>query len=116
MHALQFLISSFHFRAKGLQSIVQLMGEKDLYDFWSDTWKVHTLDWDREIAAQILKEWQAKFGDEVTRLVADVYKEKSNKKFDVNAFSSSQLDSILKEFSEFNWRNIGLGCLLMVGF
>ena len=67
-----------YFRAKGLQSIVQLVGGKDLFDYWSDTYKVHTLDWDREKAAQILKDWQAKFSEEIQRLVADVHNEKTH--------------------------------------
>ena len=107
------------FRAKGLQSIVQLMGEKDLFDYWSDTYKVHTLEWSREKAFEILKEWQAKFSEEVSRLVPSksksVKSEKySKQKYEIHAFSSSHLDSILKEFSEFNWRNIGLACAMMV--
>ena len=107
------------FRAKGLQSIVQLMGEKDLFDYWSDTYKVHTLEWSREKAFEILKEWQAKFSEEVSRLVPSKSKsiksEKySKQKYEIHAFSSSHLDSILKEFSEFNWRNIGLACAMMV--
>ena len=107
------------FRAKGLQSIVQLMGEKDLFDYWSDTYKVHTLEWSREKAFEILKEWQAKFSEEVSRLVPSKSKsiksEKySKQRYEVHAFSSSHLDSILKEFSEFNWRNIGLACAMMV--
>ena len=112
----------FYFRAKGLQSIVQLMGEKDLFDYWSDTYKVHTLEWSREKAFEILKEWQAKFSEEVSRLVPSksnsgklVKSEKySRQKYEIHAFSSSHLDSILKEFSEFNWRNIGLACAMMV--
>ena len=111
----------FYFRAKGLQSIVQLMGEKDLFDYWSDTYKVHTLEWSREKAFEILKEWQAKFSDEVSRLVSntnkpEISKEKYSKKYEIHAFSSSHLDSILKEYSEFNWRNIGLACALMVSY
>ena len=104
------------FRAKGLQSIVQLMGEKDLFDYWSDTYKVHTLEWSREKAFEILKEWQAKFSEEVSRLVPSKSKSEkySKQKYEIHACSSSHLDSILKEFSEFNWRNIGLACAMMV--
>ena len=122
-HKLLYMLLHLFFRAKGLQSAVQLMGEKDLFDYWSDTYKVHTLEWSRETAFEILKEWQAKFSDEVSRLVSNTEKSTrqedkgtSRKKYEINAFSSSHLDSILKEFSEFNWRNIGLACALMVGF
>ena len=102
-----------------MQSAVQLMGEKDLFDYWSDTYKVHTLEWSREKAFEILKEWQAKFSEEVSRLVEntnniDKENKYSRKKYEIHAFSSSHLDSILKEFSEFNWRNIGLACGMMV--
>ena len=95
------------------------MGEKDLFDYWSDTYKVHTLEWSREKAFEILKEWQAKFSEEVSRLVEntnniDKENKYSRKKYEIHAFSSSHLDSILKEFSEFNWRNIGLACGMMV--
>ena len=97
------------------------MGEKDLFDYWSDTYKVHTLEWSRERAFEILKEWQAKFSEEVSRLVSNINKPEMakekysrNKKYEIHAFSSSHLDSILKEFSEFNRRNIGLACGLMV--
>ena len=97
------------------------MGEKDLFDYWSDTYKVHTLEWSREKAFEILKEWQAKFSEEVSRLVentnnVDKENKHSRKKYEIHAFSSSHLDSILKEFSEFNWRNIGLACGMMVSF
>ena len=98
-------------RAKGLQSVVQLMGEKDLYDYWSDTYKVHTMDWSREKAANILSKWQAKFSAEVARIVKE---KRMDKKYDVNAFSTSHLDSILEEFSEFNLPKMILGYIIMV--
>ncbi|XP_059087594.1 protein patched homolog 1-like isoform X1 [Tigriopus californicus] len=97
-------------RAKGLQSVVQLMGEKDLFDFYSDTYKVHSLDWSREKAAEILADWQGKFSREVTRLTM----EKSlSKKYDINAYSNYQLDEIMEEFSEFSLVNLAIGLGLM---
>ena len=99
------------FRAKGLQSVVQLMGEKDLYDFWSDAYKVHSLDWSSEMAAEILAEWQQKFSAEVTRLTSS---KRGMAKYEINAFSSFQLDRIMEEFSEFSFVNLGVGYLLMV--
>jgi len=41
------------------------MGEKDFYDFYSNTYMVHNLDWSIEKASGILKEWQDKFSQEV---------------------------------------------------
>jgi hypothetical protein len=87
------------------------MGEKDLFDFYSDTYKVHSLDWSREKAAEILADWQGKFSREVTRLTM----EKSlSKKYDINAYSNYQLDEIMEEFSEFSLVNLAIGLGLMV--
>ena len=99
------------FRAKGLQSIVQLMGEKDLYDFHSDTYKVHAVDWSREYAAGVLREWQDKFSQEVQQLVKET---RRGHKYQINAFSTSHLDAILQEFSEFSIEKVLIGCALMV--
>jgi patched 1 len=44
-----------------LQSILQLMGEKEMFEYWSQTYRVHNLDWSQEKAALILDAWQRKF-------------------------------------------------------
>ena len=53
------LLSSL--RAEALQSILQLMGEKEMYEYWSQTYRVHNLEWSQEKAADILHAWQRKF-------------------------------------------------------
>jgi hypothetical protein len=89
------------------------MGEKDLYDYWSETYKVHTSDWSPEKASEILKEWTEKFSLEVAHIV----KQKNMaKNFDINAFSSSHLDTIMEEFSEVSFSKISLGYFLMVSW
>ncbi len=94
-----------------MQSIVQLMGEKDLYDYYSDTYMVQNLDWSVEKAAEILKEWQDKFSQEVAHIV----KQKNLKKtFDINAFSTSHLNAIMEQFSEVNFSKIALSYFFMV--
>lgn len=97
-------------RAKGLQSSIQLMGEKDLYDYWSDTFKVHSLEWNRDSAAAILSEWQTKFSQEVASLVT----EKKQRKYEINAFSSSYLNDTLAQFSEVSFINLLLGVVFML--
>ena len=87
------------------------MGEKDLYDYWSDTYKVHSLDWSKEKAAAILREWQASFTAEVARVVEE---QKLQRKYDVSAYSSSQLDEIMEEFSEFRIRDMILSLVAVV--
>jgi hypothetical protein len=89
------------------------MGEKDLYDYWSETYKVHTSDWSPEKASEILKEWTEKFSLEVAHIV----KQKNMaKNYDINAFSSSHLDTIMEEFSEVSFSKISLGYFLMVSW
>lgn len=48
-------------QAKALQTVVQLMGEHELYEFWSQTYKVHHIGWSQEKAATVLNAWQKKF-------------------------------------------------------
>jgi hypothetical protein len=58
-----------------------------------------------------LKEWTEKFSLEVAHIV----KQKNMAKyFDINAFSSSHLDTIMEEFSEVSLSKIFLGYLFMV--
>ena len=54
-------------RAEALQSILQLMGEKEMFEYWSQTYRVHNLEWSQEKAANILRAWQTKF-TQVSRL------------------------------------------------
>lgn len=52
---------NFFFRAEALQTIIQLMAEKELFEFWRDHIKVHNLDWSRDKARKVLEAWQRKF-------------------------------------------------------
>lgn len=46
-----------------MQSVLQLMGEKELYEFWLQSYKVLHFSWDQEKAALVLKMWQKKFNE-----------------------------------------------------
>ena len=48
-------------RAKALQTVIQLMGERNLYEYWADTYKTHSMDWSLGTAKAILDAWQLKF-------------------------------------------------------
>lgn len=48
-------------QAKALQTVVQLMGEHELFEYYSDTYKVHHIGWNQEKAAIVLKAWQKQF-------------------------------------------------------
>lgn len=48
-------------KAKALQSLVQLMRDQDMYEYWKDDYKVHNIEWSVEKAKQVLEAWQRKF-------------------------------------------------------
>lgn len=74
-------------RAEALQSIMQLMGEKEMYEYWSQDYRVHNLDWSQEKAAQILDAWQRKFTRVKTTLLQFVALKTNNKKLQFILFA-----------------------------
>ena len=86
------------------------MGEKEFYDYHSHTYKVDTLDWSEDTAADILREWQEKFSQEVESLV----NEKKSHRYNIYAFSSTHLNSILEQFSDFDLEKVLIGYGFMV--
>lgn len=53
-------------KAKALQTVIQLMTEREMYEFWNGHYKVHHIGWTPEKAAQVLNSWQKKFSNEVS--------------------------------------------------
>lgn len=96
-------------RAAALQTVVQLMGERELYDFLANTYKVHHIDWSQEKAAQVLETWQRAFSNEVKkRMNLNV------STYNLNAFSTTTLNDILGKYSEVSVMRIAIGGALMV--
>ena len=93
-----------------MQSIVQLMGEKQMYEFHESTYKTHSIDWTPDTAKRVLETWQRKFTAEVARILNN----SNPKQDDLHAFSSTSLLDILKEFSAVSTIRVSLGYLLMV--
>jgi len=94
--------------AGGLQSMVQLMGAKDLFDHWSNTYKVDTMTWDHKQAEKILMEWQKKFEEEIGK---NPY---NGEKYDFHSFSTLGLQNIMSAFSEMSVANIVIGFSFMM--
>ena len=90
-----------------LQSVVQLMGSRDMLDYWSNTYKVHTLRWNLETAQEILQEFQEKFQQEVE-------KEAEEEKYEFNSYSSLALENLMNEFSTASLTNMVAGYTIMV--
>lgn len=55
-------------KAKALQTVIQLMTEREMYEFWNGHYKVHHIGWTPEKAAQVLNSWQKKFSNEVSAI------------------------------------------------
>ena len=94
--------------AGGLQSMVQLMGPKDMYDYWSNTYKVHTINWSPEKAKEILAKFQKNFEEAIKT------SEVNGKKYDFHSYSSLGLQNIMSAFSELSLPNIAMGYAFMV--
>lgn len=109
--SLFFIILHFILRAKALQTVVQLMGERELFEYWSDTYKVHHVDWTQEKAAMVLETWQNRFAEEVRNRLQ---KETNTTPYNVYAFSTATLNNILKQFSELNVLKVAIGYVIMV--
>lgn len=97
-------------RASALQSVVQLLGERELYEFWENNWKVHHIDWSQDKAAKILETWQRAFSNEVKK---QVYADNSSS-YNHYAFSTTTMNDILGKYSEPSITKIVIGCALVV--
>lgn len=84
-------------KAKALQTVVQLMTEKEMYDQWQDNYKVHHIGWTQQKAAEVLNAWQRNFSREVEQLLRKQSRISTN--YDIYVFSSATLDDILAKFS-----------------
>ncbi|XP_068147159.1 protein patched [Drosophila tropicalis] len=104
---------SAHLRkAKALQTVVQLMTEKEMYDQWWDNFKVHHIGWTQEKAAEVLNAWQRNFSREVEQLLRKNSRIAAN--YDVYVFSSATLDDILAKYSHPRAWNIVIGVAITV--
>lgn len=83
-------------KVKALQTVVQLMGEREMYEVWNDNYKVHHVGWTPDKAAAVLNAWQKKFSAEVRKIMKS---ETVTPYYEIFAFSSAALDGILEKYS-----------------
>ncbi|XP_023227084.1 protein patched homolog 1-like, partial [Centruroides sculpturatus] len=98
-------------KAEALQTVVQLMAEKEMYEFWQDTYKVHNIDWTPDKAKMVLETWQRKFTEAVLKQATNA---NNTKNHNINAFSSTSLTDIMQDFSEVSVTRLALGYILML--
>nr|XP_027232771.1 LOW QUALITY PROTEIN: protein patched-like [Penaeus vannamei] len=99
-------------RAEALQSMVQLMGSKNLYEYYDQHYRVHHVDWSQEKANQLLEAWQQKFTQEVLAETERLQNE--TRRYNMLPFSSATLGYLLRDFSEVPAFRVALGYIFMV--
>lgn len=105
-------------KANAVQSVIQMMGEQEMFDFWAKDYKVHNIDWSLEKAKQVLEAWQRKFSQEISKLVGmdgrpDAAVLPGSKHYSISLFTSTLLDDIMENFSLVNHVKIAIGLLLI---
>ncbi|XP_075216920.1 protein patched isoform X2 [Lycorma delicatula] len=98
-------------RAHALQTVVQLMGERELYETLFESYRVHHFDWTQEKAAYVLEMWQRKFSEEVRKQIAE---RNMTSSYNMFAFSTATLNDILSQFSEINVFKVATGYIIML--
>ncbi|KAH9505952.1 Protein patched 1 [Dermatophagoides farinae] len=101
-------------RAKALQSIIQLMGEQNLFEYHQRTIKVqHVMDWSIDKARAILHAWQRKFSEELKKFMVET-DFVGSQQYDVHHFTSASLTDIMRNFSQVNFFRLAIGYILML--
>ncbi|XP_017770624.1 PREDICTED: protein patched [Nicrophorus vespilloides] len=95
-------------QAKALQTVVQLMGEHELFKYYSETYKVHHIGWNHDKAASVLRAWQKRFSQEVDHLS----RSNTTSSHSFNTFSTATLNKGLAEHSQINF--VELGAVLII--
>ncbi|KAL5288638.1 PTCH1 family protein [Megaselia abdita] len=86
-------------KAKGLQTVIQLMSDKELYDYFSNDYKTHNFNWTPEKAAEVLTAWQRSFTNKVNHILKNETSKLKALDMSVFVFSSTSLDDILEQYS-----------------
>lgn len=98
-------------KGEALQTIIQLMGEREMFEYWKSTYKTHNLDWSLEKAKIILEKWQRKFSQTMEKFSQNPNITKSHF---ICSFSTVSLTDILKGFSEINVKKLSVGYVVML--
>lgn len=97
-------------QAKALQTVVQLMGEHELFEFYSGTYKVHHIVWTQEKASMLLHAWQKRFAQEVRNYM----KANASASYTFSTFSTATLNKGLAEHSKTDFIKLGIVLAVIV--
>lgn len=100
-------------KASSLQTVIQLMTPLETYEFWKGNYKTsHHIDWTMEKAAKILQKWQLEFTQKLYSLQNVTM---GHKAYNYYAFSTDNLNDILKTYSELSPLILAMGAGAVVG-
>ncbi|XP_074605757.1 protein patched isoform X2 [Brevipalpus obovatus] len=98
-------------KASALQSIIQLMAEQDMFEYWKPHYKVHNIDWSVEKARMVLEAWQRKFAHEVEKYIKD----EEVKDYHIEHFTNVALLDIMRNFSRLSIYHLLIGyCVILI--
>nr|KAG5702217.1 hypothetical protein BaRGS_033929 [Batillaria attramentaria] len=94
-------------RVEAYQSVLQLMGEQELFEYYTDHRKTSGTNWNLDSAREVLEAWQRKFVNVVNNLG------NSTTRDNVYAFSYTSLMDIMQDFSSISVSRVVIGYILM---
>ncbi|XP_063976925.1 protein patched isoform X1 [Diachasmimorpha longicaudata] len=98
-------------RAAALQSVVQLMGEHEFYNYYRNHMKTERIEWTVDKASLIMESWQRAFSDQVKR---HLNSSGASALYNSYTFSTITMNDILGKYSQFSMTNIAIGCGLIL--
>lgn len=93
-------------QAGSLQSIIQLMSDQNLFEFYQNHFKVISIHWTREKAKLVLEAWQKKLLEEMQKFNSDEQQPIKDNNF--YQFTSISLIEIMKNFNYIHLNRLGL--------
>ena len=61
----------YNFRAEALQSVILLMGETAMYDYWNENYKTYNIEWTKDKARAVLEAWHRKFTEVCVLIISN---------------------------------------------
>ncbi|KAF7991588.1 hypothetical protein HCN44_008959 [Aphidius gifuensis] len=98
-------------RASGLQSIVQLNGEREFYERYDKDYRTQDIDWSQEKASHVLQTWQRAFTNSVKK---QMNANRGLSMYNMYTFSTTTMNDILGSYSKVSVKNISIGCGFIV--
>lgn len=100
-------------RARALQTVIQLMTEREMFESLNGMYRENLADWSPDKAAKVLNAWQKKFSNEVTRIMRS---QSVTTTYDLFAFSTVTLDDILEKYSKPRTANLAIAVAATIAY